>query len=184
VKISGRTLRYTATAGFLPIRVNETGEPHGQVFYVAYTAPAPQGAPRPLTFLWNGGPGANATLLHLVGFGPKRLADSRGPAPCVDCAIEDNDTTWLEQSDLVFVDPVGTGFSRPTRAEYGAEFYNTLGDIASIAEFVRVYLTRFDAWDAPLFIAGESYGAWRASGVAEALAHRSANARRRPPAVC
>ena len=83
--------------------------------------------------------------------------------------MQDNEATWLEHSDLVFVDPVGTGFSRPTRAEYGAEFYNTLGDIASIAEFVRVYLTRFDAWDAPLFVAGESYGAWRASGVAETL---------------
>ena len=172
ITINGRRLRYTATAGLLPIRVNDTGEPHGQVFFVAYTAAAPQGTRRPLTFLWNGGPGSNATLLHLVGFGPKRLADSRGAVACVECEIEDNDATWLEQSDLVFVDPVGTGFSRPTRAEYGAEFYNTLGDIASIAEFVRVYLTRFDAWDAPLFIAGESYGAWRASGVAETLEQR------------
>ena len=172
MSINGRTLRYTATAGLLPIRVNETGEPHGHVFFVAYTVAAPSGTRRPLTFLWNGGPGSNSTLLHLVGFGPKRLANSRGPDACVNCIIEDNDATWLEQSDLVFVDPVGTGFSRPTRAEYGVEFYNTLGDIASIAEFVRVYLTRFDAWDAPLFIAGESYGAWRASGVAEALEQR------------
>ena len=108
-------------------------------------------------------------LLHLVGFGPKRLADSGTAGSCVECDVQDNDATWLEHSDLVFVDPVGTGFSRPTRAEYGAEFYNTLGDIASIAEFIRVYLTRFDAWDAPLFVAGESFGAWRASGVAETL---------------
>ena len=172
ITIGGRTLRYTATAGLLPIRHNETGEPHGNVFFVAYLANGAQGARRPLTFLWNGGPGSNSTLLHLVGFGPKRLGDSRGPVACVECEIHDNDATWLEQSDLVFVDPVGTGFSRPTRAEYGAEFYNTLGDIASIAEFVRVYLTRFDAWDAPIFIAGESYGAWRASGVAEALEQR------------
>jgi carboxypeptidase C (cathepsin A) len=169
ITISGRTLRYTATAGLLPIRINETGEPHGNVFYVAYRAAGSTTTRRPLTFLWNGGPGSNATLLHLVGFGPKRLADSRG---CVECEVEDNDASWLDHSDLVFVDPVGTGFSRPTRTEYGAEFYNTLGDIASIAEFVRVYLTRFDAWDAPLFIAGESYGAWRASGVAEALEQR------------
>ncbi len=172
IAINGKPLRYSATAGLLPIRVNETGEPHGQVFFVAYTVAAPPGTRRPLTFLWNGGPGSNSTLLHLVGFGPKRLADSRGPVACVECDIEDNDATWLEQSDLVFVDPVGTGFSRPTRTEYGAEFHNTLGDIASITEFVRVYLTRFDAWDSPLFIAGESYGAWRASGVAEALEQR------------
>jgi carboxypeptidase C (cathepsin A) len=170
LSIGGRTQRYTARAGRLPIRVNETGEPRGQVFYVAYTldGSAP-GVRRPLTFLWNGGPGSNSVLLHLVGFGPKRLADSRGAATCVECDVEDNDATWLEHSDLVFVDPIGTGFSRPTQAEYGAEFYNTLGDIASIAEFVRVYLTRFDAWDVPLVVAGESYGAWRASGVAEAL---------------
>jgi carboxypeptidase C (cathepsin A) len=172
ITIGGRTLRYTATAGLLPIRHNETGEPHGNVFFVAYSAGGAQGARRPLTFLWNGGPGSNSTLLHLMGFGPKRLGDSRSPAACVECEVHDNEATWLEQSDLVFVDPVGTGFSRPIRAEYGAEFYNTLGDIASIAEFVRVYLTRFDAWDAPIFIAGESYGAWRASGVAEALEQR------------
>jgi carboxypeptidase C (cathepsin A) len=169
ISIGGRTLRYTARAGLLPIRVNETGEPHGHVFYVAYTLDGAGNARRPLTFLWNGGPGSNSVLLHLIGFGPKRLADSRGPASCVECDVQDNEATWLEQSDLVFVDPVGTGFSRPAKTEYGAEFYNTLGDIASIAEFIRVYLTRFDAWDAPLFVAGESYGAWRASGVAETL---------------
>ena len=169
LSVGGRTLGYTARAGLLPIRVNETGEPHGQVFYVAYTLDGASNARRPLTFLWNGGPGANSVLLHLVGFGPKRLADAQGAAACIECDVQDNEATWLEHSDLVFVDPVGTGFSRPTRTEYGAEFYNTLGDIASIAEFVRVYLTRFDAWDAPLFVAGESYGAWRASGVAETL---------------
>jgi len=116
-------------------------------------------------------------LLHLVGFGPKRIRtahDSDGASSC-ECELQDNEATWLEFTDLVFVDPVGTGFSRPTRPEYGAEFYNTLGDIASIAEFIRVYQTRFDTWDAPLFLAGESYGAWRASGVAEALERREQN---------
>ena len=123
-----------------------------------------------MTFLWNGGPGLELDAAASGGLRTKaawRLARPGGLL--CECEVHDNDATWLEQSDLVFVDPVGTGFSRPTRAEYGAEFYNTLGDIASIAEFVRLYLTRFDAWDAPLFIAGESYGAWRASGVAEAL---------------
>lgn len=172
--VGGRTLRYTARTGFLPIRSNEVGDPHGQVFYIAYTLDAPgSGRERPLTFLWNGGPGANSVLLHLIGFGPRRIktAHDSAAASC-ECELQDNEATWLPFSDLVFVDPVGTGFSRPTRAEYGAEFYNTLGDIASIAEFIRVYLTRFDAWDAPLFIAGESYGSWRAAGVAEALERR------------
>jgi carboxypeptidase C (cathepsin A) len=174
VSVGGRALRYTARAGFLPIRSNETGEPHGNVFYTAYTLDAPRDSgQRPLTFLWNGGPGANSVLLHLIGFGPRRIktAHDSASASC-ECEWQDNEATWLQFSDLVFVDPVGTGYSRPTRAEYGAEFYNTLGDIASIAEFIRVYLTRFDAWDTPLFIAGESYGVWRAAGVAEALEQR------------
>jgi surfactin synthase thioesterase subunit len=83
--------------------------------------------------------------------------------------LYDNDATWLDFADLVFVDPVGTGFSRPTKPEYAAEFLNTLGDLASTAEFIRLYLTRFDLLNTPVFLAGESYGTWRASGAAEAL---------------
>jgi carboxypeptidase C (cathepsin A) len=173
VSVGGRPLRYTTRAGTLPIRVNETGDTHGHVFYVAYMLDAPAASPRPLTFLWNGGPGSNSSLLHLSGFGPRRLRTARdATSSSCECELQDNEATWLAHSDLVFVDPIGTGFSRPVLAEYGDEFYSTLGDIASIAEFVRVYLTRFDAWDAPLFLAGESYGAWRASGVAEALERR------------
>jgi carboxypeptidase C (cathepsin A) len=175
IKLGQRILNYTAKAGLLPIRNNETGEIHGNMFFVAYQPDHSPSAPkRPLMFLWNGGPGANSTLVHLSGFGPKRIKsndDPTGPPDC-ECELEDNQTTWLDQADLVFVDPIGTGFSRPTRVEYGAEFYSTLGDIASVAEFVRVYLTRFDAWDAPLFLTGESYGVWRAAGVAEALEQR------------
>jgi carboxypeptidase C (cathepsin A) len=175
MKRGERTLRYTARAGMLPIRDNETGEIHGRMFFIAYGLDRSPGEPaRPLTFLWNGGPGANSTLLHLSGFGPRRIHRSpdQGGSTHEVLEIEDNQTTWLDQTDLVFVDPIGTGFSRPTRAEYAAEFYNTLGDIASVTEFVRVYLTRFDAWDAPLVICGESYGVWRAAGVAEALVRR------------
>jgi carboxypeptidase C (cathepsin A) len=175
ITVGRKVLRYTARAGLLPIRHNETGEIHGHMFFTAYLLDRlPTEPARPLTFLWNGGPGANSTLVHLSGFGPKRIKSSEDPtgSPACECELEDNQTTWLDQTDLVFVDPIGTGFSRPARAEYAAEFYNTLGDIASVAEFVRVYLTRFDAWDAPLFIAGESYGVWRAAGVAETLAQR------------
>ncbi len=175
-RIGQRLLKYTATAGLLPIRNNETGEVHGNMFFIAYSLDRVPNAPkRPLMFLWNGGPGANSTLVHLSGFGPKRVKSNDEPTAPKDCEceMEDNQTTWLDQADLVFVDPIGTGFSRPTRAEYGAEFYSTLGDIASVAEFVRVYLTRFDAWDAPLFLAGESYGTWRAAGVAEALEQKN-----------
>jgi carboxypeptidase C (cathepsin A) len=89
--------------------------------------------------------------------------------------VADNQGTWLDFSDLVFVDPVGTGYSRPTKAEYGAEFYQTRGDAESVGEFIRVYRNRYQAWDAPLFLAGESYGVIRAAGVADVLQRRNIN---------
>lgn len=172
IHANGKVLNYTARAGLIPIRNNDAGDIHGNIFFVAYTLDRAAGQPvRPLTFVWNGGPGANSTLVHLVAFGPRRVRSNDDPTTTseVATAIEDNDATWLDFTDLVFVDPVGTGFSRPAKSEYGAEFYSTLGDIASVAEFVRLYRTQFDAFDAPVFLAGESYGTWRASGVAEAL---------------
>jgi carboxypeptidase C (cathepsin A) len=175
VAVGGRTLRYTARAGLLPIRANETGEIHASVYFTAYVLdPAAGAPPRPLTFLWNGGPGANSVLVHLVGFGPRRIrmADSSLDPPGCDCELVANDGTWLEATDLVFVDPVGTGFSRLARPELGDEFYSVLSDTAATTEFIRLYLTRFDAWDQPLFVGGESYGTWRAAGVALALEQR------------
>jgi len=176
VHATGKLLSYTARAGLIPILNNDAGEVHGHVFFVSYTLDHVAGQPpRPITFFWNGGPGANSTLVHLSGFGPRRLKSPDDPTKSAGLeppVIEDNDATWLDTTDLVFVDPIGTGFSRPTKAEYGAEFYSTLGDIASIAEFIRLYRTRFDLFDHPILLAGESYGTWRASGVAEALEKR------------
>ncbi|HKZ01070.1 MAG TPA: hypothetical protein VJ180_02465, partial [Pyrinomonadaceae bacterium] len=107
IKLGQRVLNYTSKAGFLPIRHNETGEIHGNMFFVAYQLNRSPGEPeRPLMFLWNGGPGANSTLVHLSGFGPKRIQsidDPTGPADC-ECELEDNQTTWLDVADLVFVD--------------------------------------------------------------------------------
>jgi carboxypeptidase C (cathepsin A) len=175
IEIDGRTIDYTARAGILPIRHNETSEVRGNVFFTHYAlASDPGSAPRPLTFLWNGGPGASSVLVHLLGFGPKRVRTSPTPlaAPDCDCVLETNEGTWLESTDLVFVDPIGTGFSRPTQAEHAEEFYRVREDVDYIAEFVRLFITRFDAWDAPLFIGGESYGTWRAAGVTNALEER------------
>ena len=180
VTIGARTLRYTARAGRIPIRDNEAGDAHGQMFFASYTLDrTPTDPPRPLTFVWNGGPGSNAALVHLIGFGPKRIAPPPGakPGDGTRWLIEPNPGSWLETTDLVFVDPIGTGYSRPTRAEYGAEFYQTRGDAESVAEFIRVYRTRFDALDAPLFLAGESYGVTRAAGVAAALGTRGTDVR-------
>jgi carboxypeptidase C (cathepsin A) len=165
IAVEGRTLSYTAKAGRLPICDNETGEVHANMFFMAYTLdPGPNQAKRPVTFLWNGGPGASSSLVHLLGFGPRRVR--RGAAPV------DNQGTWLEFTDLVFIDPVGTGYSRPTKAEYGPEFYQTKGDAESVGEFIRVYRNRYETWDAPLFIGGESFGVWRAAGVADVLQRR------------
>jgi len=175
ISVPGRALAYTAHAGRLPIRHNETGEVLGDIFFVHYALdPAPGASPRPLTFLWNGGPGANSTLVHLVGFGPKRIRapDSPLDPPGCDCVLEANDGTWLGFTDLVFVDPIGTGFSRPRAKELADGFYGARADAATIAELVRLFLQRFDAWDAPLFLGGESYGTWRAAGAAKALEER------------
>jgi len=169
--LTGRPLAYTARAGVLPIRHNDTGEPHGYMFFVSYTVPrAPGQPPRPLTFAWNGGPGSNALLLHLDALGPRRLAGGGDGLPNGAMAFEDNAATWLDATDLVLVDPIGTGFSRPAKPEYADEFYGVLGDIAATVEFIRTFRTRFDAWDAPVYLAGESYGVWRAAGAAESMA--------------
>ena len=176
VTSGGRLLRYTARAGHLPIRDNDAGEVRGNMFFVSYTLDRPPGAPaRPLTFLWNGGPGSNAGLVHLLGFGPKRVTEAKGGMRRFSpsgTALVDNEETWLAFTDLVFVDPIGTGYSRPTKAEYSADFYQTRGDAESVAELIRLYRTRYDAFDAPLYIGGESYGVTRASLVADALERR------------
>lgn len=168
ITVAGRVLKYAAHAGRLPIIENETGEVHGQMFFTAYTLDAaPTSTTRPVTFLWNGGPGSSSSLVHLLGFGPRRLQ--------ADGTATDNPGTWLDQSDLVFIDPIGTGYSRPTRAEYGAEFYQTRGDAESVAEFIRVYRNRYQTWEAPLFLVGESFGVIRAAGVADVLQRRGIN---------
>jgi len=180
VVVDGRTLRYTARAGRIPIRDNDAGDVHGQMFFVSYTLDRAAGAsPRPLTFVWNGGPGSNSALVHLIGFGPKRIAPPRGakPGDGTRWIVEPNPGTWFGETDLVFVDPIGTGYSRPTRAEYAREFYQNRGDAESVAEFIRVYRTRYDGFDAPLFLAGESFGVTRAAGVADALETRGTEVR-------
>jgi carboxypeptidase C (cathepsin A) len=175
ITVHGRPMRYTARAGLLPIVNNDAGEVHGQEFFVSYTLDRPAGSPpRPVTFLWNGGPGANSALVHLTGFGPRRIASGDDPAhPAAKReTLDPNEETWLRATDLVFVDPIGTGFSRPAKPEYPAEFYGTSEDIASTAEFVRVYRTHFDLLKVPVYLAGESYGVWRAAGVAEQMERR------------
>jgi len=163
VNLRGRVLGYTATAGRLPIMDNETGAVHAWVFTVSYTLDG-GGSDRPVTFAWNGGPGSNAGLIQLGGIGPRRFTS--------DGHLVDNQETWLDRTDLVFVDPVGTGFSRVTRPEYADEFFQTKGDAESVAELIRVWRSRFARWGAPLYLVGESFGVGRAARVAQVLERR------------
>ena len=186
VTVGGAIRRYTARAGTIPIRDSETGDVHANMFFVAYTLDRAPGAPaRPLTLLWNGGPGSNSGLVHLLGFGPKRVAPATGSIPrYVDrnawpqprspsgTALVDNQETWLTFTDLVFVDPIGTGYSRLVKPEYASEFYQSPGDAESVAEFIRVCRLRLNAFESPIYLMGESYGVTRASLVAESLTRR------------
>jgi len=162
IVIKGRPLAYTAEAARIAIRDVETGEPHAYMFYTAYRVPS-TGKPRPVTFIWNGGPGWPSLPLHFEAAGPLRGEGDR---------LVDNDDTWLTESDLVFVDPVGTGFSRATKPEYVKEFAIIVGDVMAEAEFIRCWLLLHDADEAPVIVAGESYGSARAGRVGYALLRR------------
>jgi carboxypeptidase C (cathepsin A) len=172
-------LQYTARAGLLPLYDNDTGALMARIFIIAYVDDrGPGEPPRPLTFLWNGGPGSSSSQVHLLAFGPKGFeTPATYPEWLQDppSQIGDRATTWLTESDLVFVDPVGTGYSRATSTEYRDLLYSTHGDAEAVAEAIRLYRTRYDAWDQPLILAGESYGTTRAMGVAEALERRRAD---------
>ncbi|HEY8562756.1 MAG TPA: hypothetical protein VIL74_20430 [Pyrinomonadaceae bacterium] len=169
VRAGNRTLNYTVTTGYLPIRNERSGETEARMFFMAYTLDnAP--ANRPLMFSFNGGPGSASVWLHLGALGPRRvkmLDDGFMPPPPYQ--LEDNESTWLTETDLVFIDPVGTGYSRATKAEFAQKFFGLQGDLESVGEFIRLYLGRYERWNAPLFLVGESYGTTRAAGLSNLL---------------
>jgi carboxypeptidase C (cathepsin A) len=155
-------IHYTATAGTLPM-TNDKGETIAKVFYVAYTAPGPD---RPVSFVFNGGPGAASAFLQLGAIGPRVLNFSdNGVTPEQPVALSDNPDSWLSFTDLVFVDPVGTGFSRASGGGDEAEkaFYGVEKDADAMTDFARLYLTRNSRNLAKVYIVGESYGGFRAA---------------------
>jgi carboxypeptidase C (cathepsin A) len=160
-------LKYTATTGMMPIK-NEFGETEAGIFYMAYTKEGVKDpSKRSIMFSFNGGPGSASLWLHLGVIGPKRvvmLSDGGMPEPPFE--LVDNEYTWLEDTDLVFIDPVGTGYSRPAKKDGGKKFWSLEGDIESIGEFIRMYLTRNNRWSSPCHLVGESYGTTRAAGLA------------------
>jgi len=173
VAIDGRALRYTATAAFMPMR-DESGELLARMFYMAYTKDGVEDvSQRPITFVFNGGPGSSSVWLHLGVAGPRRvLMGDAGEAPPPPGRLVDNQSTWLDATDLVFIDPVGTGYSRPAEGHEQAEFSGVRQDIESVGDFIRLYTTKNKRWSSPKFVAGESYGTTRAAGLSRYLLDR------------
>ena len=172
ITVDGKLLRYTATAGRLPIKRGD-GKIEAEMFFVAYTLDGQDTGKRPLTFCFNGGPGSASVWLHMGAVGPKQVVlQPNGFMPAPPYRMVDNSNTLLDRSDLVFVDAIATGFSRASNAEAIKKFLGLKGDIEAFGEFIRLYVSRYDRWTSPLFILGESYGTTRAAGIAAYLANR------------
>src|SRR5450631_404546 len=168
--LNGKTLSYTATAGRLPLKRGD-GKIEAEMFFVAYTLDGQEAAKRPVTFAFNGGPGSASIWLHMGALGPRRVAlPAGGFLPPAPYKIEDNPYSLLDESDLVLVDAIGTGFSRGESAESSKKFWGLKGDIDAFSEFIRLYITRYERWSSPLFLFGESYGTTRSAGIAGHLA--------------
>ncbi len=172
IKMGNRQVKYTVSIGFMPIKNAVSGDTEARIFYMAYTLDDPP-AGRPLMFSFNGGPGSASVWLHMGALGPKRVKMlDDGLMPPAPYEAEENAQTWLDQTDLVFIDPVGTGYSRATKPELASKFFGLTGDVESIGEFIRMYLGRNERWSSPLYLVGESYGTTRAAGLSNHLFER------------
>ena len=190
ITVNGQVLKYKATAGYITLSDDKDGDkgddkdakpddgkgapsagkPKAKIFFVAYTKEGTDLATRPVSFAFNGGPGAASVWLHLGQLGPRRvkldeLAPNQGPP----YSLVDNELTWLTDTDLVFIDPVSTGYSRTVAGTKADEFHGVDEDIKSVGDFIRLYTTQNNRWLSPKLIVGESYGGTRAAGLAEYL---------------
>jgi carboxypeptidase C (cathepsin A) len=189
VVVNGKSLNYHATAGYLVLKAEGEGgdkekddkdkfkddvKPKAKVFFIAYTLDgAGDPGSRPLTFCFNGGPGSSSVWLHMGAMAPRRakLTDD-GEAPPPPYQLVDNESTWLDDTDLVFIDPVSTGFSRPMPGESPNQFHGLQEDISSVGDFIRLYTTKNERWLSPKIVLGESYGTTRAAGLSDYLQNR------------
>jgi len=173
VTMAGESVTYVAETGMLPI-LKPDGTSSASVFYVAYTRQGMTNhAARPVTFCFNGGPGSASVWLHLGALGPRRVKmNDDGSQPPPPFRLMDNAYSILDVSDLVFIDPVATGFSRPAKDEKADQFFGDSADLDSVGEFIRLWTTRHERWLSPKFLCGESYGVFRAAGLAEHLRDR------------
>jgi carboxypeptidase C (cathepsin A) len=166
VTINGQAIAYTARAGTM-IMKDDDGTPRASIFFVAYTKDGADPAKRPVTYTFNGGPGSSSVWLHMGAFGPKRVvyADDDGHAARPPYRTVDNDYSLLDVTDLVFIDPVTTGFSRAIPFKDAGKFHGVDADIRSVGDFIRLWTSRNGRWASPKFLAGESYGTTRAAGL-------------------
>jgi carboxypeptidase C (cathepsin A) len=167
--LDGALLDYTATAGTYILK-DEKGTPKGSVFYISYIkADSESNVGRPITFCFNGGPGSSSIWLHMGAFGPKRvfLTDEGTAQP--PYSTVDNEYSILDLTDLVFIDPISTGYSRPVPGEDAKQFHGVEEDVKWMAEFIRLFVTRQQRWDSPKYVAGESYGGTRAAVLSKYL---------------
>ncbi len=166
VRIGNETVAYTARAGTIVMK-DEEGTPKANIFFVSYTKDGADPATRPITYTFNGGPGSSAVWLHMGAFGPKRVnyRDDEGHAAAPPYRLVDNEDSILDVTDLVFIDPVTTGFSRAIPFKEAEKFHGVDADIQSVGDFIRLWTTRYSRWSSPKYIAGESYGTTRAAGL-------------------
>jgi carboxypeptidase C (cathepsin A) len=183
--LDGKEIAYTVTTGTLVLKEesektgDKAGEAEGEkpratVFFVAYTLKdVDDSAQRPITFSFNGGPGSASVWLHLGALGPRRVVmDDLGQLPPPPYRLTDNAYSLLDRTDLVFIDPMLTGYSRPVAGEKAKDFLNFKKDIESVGDFIRLYTTRYQRWLSPKFLIGESYGTTRAAGLSGYLQER------------
>jgi carboxypeptidase C (cathepsin A) len=182
VRIAGKDIKYTVTTGTMVLREetadrekeSEGAKPRAQVFFIAYTRDSSGSrSKRPLTFSFNGGPGSSSVWLHLGVLGPRRVVmTDDGELPPPPFRLTDNAYSLLDETDLVFIDPVSTGYSRPVDGEKPKDWHEFRKDIESVGDFIRLYTTRYNRWLSPKFLIGESYGTTRAAGLSGYLQER------------
>jgi carboxypeptidase C (cathepsin A) len=182
VTIGGKEIKYTVTAGTMILKEetesrekeSEGEKPRAQVFFVAYTKDSVSNkSKRPLTFSFNGGPGSSSVWLHLGVLGPRRVVmTDEGDLPKPPFKLTDNQYSILDDTDLVFIDPVSTGYSRAVEGQKPKEWHEFRKDIESVGDFIRLYTTRNNRWLSPKFLVGESYGTTRAAGLSGYLQER------------
>ncbi len=172
VEIAGEVVQYTVETGTLS-QASDSGEEKAEVFFIAYRRKDCDDATRPLTFAFNGGPGSSSVWLHLGMLGPKRIVLPDDATPLrPPFKLSDNPLSLLDVTDLVFIDPVSTGYSRPAEKQDKSQFHGYQEDVRSVSQFIHDWTTHFSRWESPKFLMGESYGGIRAAGLASYLQSR------------